>query len=351
VNETNFFSPADRLVDDWAFGLEPISASRERSAQLDEEVDAIVLATPRALRTHARSAAPLLLTAARGGGITHLRRIAYLLATALHGSQFGAQLIEPGTDEVLARYDPETDAGSALGNVHPGDGARFRGRGFVYVRGRAAYAAWSKRLGMPDVIVNGTVTPFFVAHPAALARPQVAAQTIVRGMRDGIFTGVALGTYVNDKKTDFHNARRTIDGSRHAREVAAYAEMFSHAIESVHAARHDARMQAAALRLRPPGTRDLIGEINEAVERLAARGEVMPIPVSVVDWNGEARQGKFVQLDERTCALHMGRGMYIQLDVQRDLNGVTPPEGRNMSLKRSGDVQPAVRHGNATFWR
>jgi hypothetical protein len=275
-----------------------------------------------------------------------------VLATALHGSQFGAQLVELGTDESFARYDADTEVGSALGNVAPGDGQRFRGRGFVHVRGRAAYASWSKRLGMPDDIVNGVAVPFFVAHPAALARPHVAALTIVRGMRDGIFTGVALGTYVNDKKTDFHNARRTIDGSRHAREVAAHAEAFSRAIEAVHAARHDARMQdRTEQRLRQPGTRDLIGEIGEAIERLAARGEVMPAAVSVIEWNGEARQGKFVQLDERTCALHMGRGTYIRLDVQRDLNGVTPPEGRNMALKRSGDVQPAVRHGNVTFWR
>ena len=28
-----------------------------------------------------------------------------------------------------------------------------------------------------------------------------------------------------------------------------------------------------------------------------------------------------------------------------------PPEGRNMALKRSGDVRPAARHCEVNFWR
>jgi len=343
---------------DWASPAVRGDAVVAPAADLDEETDAIVAVTPRAHRASARSAVPVLLMAARTGGITHLRRIAYLLATALYDSQFGAHLVEPGSgtfvdgrDRTFERFEPHTELGQALGNTLPGDGERFRGRGFVPVRGRAAYAAWSKRLELPDIAVNGTMLPFFVAHPAAMARPQIAAQTIVRGMRDGIFTGIALGMYVNDKKTDFYNARRTVDGLRGARDVAAYAEGFARALDAIAMARHEARMHDLARARAGNTSRDFVAEIGEAVERLAARGEIMPPPIAVIDWDGEARQGKFVQLDEHTCALHMGRGTYVRLDVQRDLNGVTPPEGRNVALKRSGDVQPAVRNGNVYFWR
>jgi hypothetical protein len=109
--------------------------------------------------------------------------------------------------------------------------------------------------------------------------------------------------------------------------------------------------QLTNLRAARGAARDLVGEIREAVARLAERGEIMPAPLQVLEWDGEARQGKFVQLDDKTCALHTGRGTYVRLDIQRDLNGIVPPEARNMALKRCGDVRPAARNGEVNFWR
>ncbi len=324
-----------------------------------DEIDAIVAVVPRACRANAMWAVPLLVNTARAGGVTHLRRIAYLLATAQHASHFGARLEErgigPGADGVdrsFERYEPGTPQGLALGNTQPGDGARFRGRGFVYVRGRASDATWSQRLAMPDALVDGTPVPYFIAHPEAMARPGIAAQTLVRGMRDGLFTGIALGYYVNDKKTDYHSARRVVGGPEHARDVAAIALTFARAIEELQTDRHREHMaRLAHARAMNAAGRDLLKEIGDAVARLAAVGEIMPLPQEVIEWNGEARQGKFVQLDGNTCALHQGRGTYIRLDVQRDLNGIVPPEARNMALKRSGEVRVAARNGEVNFWR
>jgi hypothetical protein len=321
---------------------------------LKEEIDAIVAATPRSCRANARWAVPLLIATARAGGITHLRRIAYLLATAQHGSQFGAQLVEgeggAGPSYGFERFEPHTALGTALGNTHAGDGERFRGRGFVPVRGRAAYALWSHRLGLDDEIIDGVAVPYFVAHPNTMAQPNVAAQTLVRGMRDGLFTGVALGSHVNDKKTDYWRARRVIDDAKNARDVAATAETFAQAIEQVQSERNSAELHDRA-RANNGRSRDVVQDVRDAVGRLALRGEHLPAPLEVVDWNGEARQGKFVMLDERTCALHLGRGTYVRLDIQRDLNGIAPPEGRHVALKRSGDVRIATRHGETHFWR
>lgn len=323
-----------------------------------EEIDAVMAVVPRSYRTTAVWAVPLLIDTARSGGITHPRRIAYLLATAHHASRFGARLVEtspgPGADGVdciFDRYEPGTPLGAARGNLLPGDGERFRGRGFVHVKGRSNYATWSQRLGLPDHIVADRAVPFFVAYPEAMARPHVAAQTLVRGMRDGIFTGIALGYYVNDKKTDYYNARRVIDGISQARDVADLAVLYQAAIEGAAAERHRANMQQLASRRAADATRDVLQEVRDAVDRLALRGENLAYPLQVTDWNGEARQGKFVQLDRDMCALHAGRGMYVRLNIQRDLNGVIPPEAKNMALKRNGDVRPALRSGETEFWR
>jgi putative chitinase len=51
-----------------------------------------------------------------------------------------------------------------LGNVHPGDGVRFKGRGFIQITGRANYAALSHAFGHD-----------FVARPTDLAKPRWAA--------------------------------------------------------------------------------------------------------------------------------------------------------------------------------
>jgi hypothetical protein len=42
--------------------------------------------------------------------------------------------------------------------------------------------------------------------------PKLAAYIAIDGMEKGIFTTVRLDQYVNDKKTDFINARRVING-------------------------------------------------------------------------------------------------------------------------------------------
>ncbi len=297
-----------------------------------QEIAAIVACVPADCRESAAWAVPLLVATARSGGITHPRRIAYLLATAEQGSGFGARMVQTSAVDAQLAEDQ-----------------RFCGRGFVYVSGRAQYAAWSQRLGLPDCIVDDTRLPNLVADPDAMARPSIAARTLVRGMRDGLFTGAALGYYVNAKKTDYYNARRVIDGTSHAREVAASAVLYQTAIERIAADRHREFLAEVTGRRAVSATRDILNDVREAVERLALRGEMLARPLEVLKWTGEARQGKFVQLDEQTCALHMGRGVYVELDIARDLHGVVPPEGQNMALKRSGIIRPTLGSGRSDY--
>lgn len=69
-----------------------------------------------------------------------------------------------GPTPAQARYEGRKD----LGNIEPGDGKRYMGRGLLQVTGRTNYARARERLaamGCPD----------FVAHPEALEQPQWAA--------------------------------------------------------------------------------------------------------------------------------------------------------------------------------
>ncbi len=85
------------------------------------------------------------------------------------------------------------------------DGFRYRGRGYVQITGRANYKTWSKKLNL-DLESN----PDLVSM-----NPDVAAQILVRGMRDGSFRGKhKLSKFITGSKKDFFNARDIINGDK-----------------------------------------------------------------------------------------------------------------------------------------
>lgn len=116
-----------------------------------------------------------------------------------------------------AAYEGRLD----LGNTQPGDGQRFKGRGYVQITGRSNYTKWSQRLGI-DLINN----------PGLASDPAIAAKILVLGMRDGSFTGVGLSNYINGSKQDFFNARRIVNGTDKASAIAQIAESYLNALRS-----------------------------------------------------------------------------------------------------------------------
>lgn len=95
-----------------------------------------------------------------------------------------------------------------LGNTKPGDGYRFRGRGLVQTTGRRLYELFG-----------------YADNPDAVCDVKVSATIMVRGMRDGIFTGKRLSDYLG-KSTDWIGARRTVNGTDRATDIARYAQQF-----------------------------------------------------------------------------------------------------------------------------
>lgn len=73
----------------------------------------------------------------------------------------------------FSAYDAGTDKGKNLGNINPGDGARFRGRGFVQLTGRSNYQKYASRL---DVDIIGS--------PDLANAPEVAAVLLAMFLGD-----------------------------------------------------------------------------------------------------------------------------------------------------------------------
>jgi predicted chitinase len=77
-------------------------------------------------------------------GITNKRRAAAWLGNVAKesGELFYTEEIASG-----AAYEGRTD----LGNTQPGDGVRFKGRGYIQITGRANYTRFAQELGLPCV--------------------------------------------------------------------------------------------------------------------------------------------------------------------------------------------------------
>lgn len=85
-----------------------------------------------------------------------------------------ARQITAGGPEAVAEavYGYQTPTGRTLGNTQPGDGWRYRGRGFIQLTGRSNYAQYSEAAGVD-----------LVANPDALLDPEIAARVSVEYMK------------------------------------------------------------------------------------------------------------------------------------------------------------------------
>ncbi len=76
-----------------------------------------------------------------------------------------------------------------------------------------------------------TLTGFnLIKNPEYANRPNIAAQIMMHGMTKGLFTGKRLSDYINSIKCDYKGARRIINGTDRADDIAEYAERFDDAL-------------------------------------------------------------------------------------------------------------------------
>ncbi len=147
--------------------------------------------------------------------ITDLRWVAYMLATVKHEcADTWEPITERGALSYFNKYEPGTPLGERLGNTQPGDGFRYRGRGYVQITGRTNYARLSKILGLDNHLIT---------TPEMALVPDVAYRIMSEGMRRGLFTGKKLGDFITTDTCDYTNARRMINGLDRADRIRDYA--------------------------------------------------------------------------------------------------------------------------------
>ena len=142
-----------------------------------------------------------------------LPQAAYILGTAYHESDRFHTMEEYASG---AAYEGR----ATLGNTRPGDGKRFKGRGFVQITGRRNYTDWARRLGVD-----------LVGNPALAARLDHATTILIDGMMLGTFTGKKLPDYVGGTEKDYVGARRVVNGTDRSAMIAGYAKAFETALK------------------------------------------------------------------------------------------------------------------------
>ncbi|MFL6846695.1 MAG: hypothetical protein ACJ8ER_17655 [Allosphingosinicella sp.] len=135
---------------------------------------------------------------AKDNSLNSLRKVAYVLATI--------------KDETQGTFEPREEVGSpeelerkygnraSLGNSHPGDGYRYRGRGYILFTGRANYAKSNQLLGL------GGTPDDLVEHPERALDPVIAYRMASEGMRE------MLDKYVTASGYDHVQLRRGVFG-------------------------------------------------------------------------------------------------------------------------------------------
>lgn len=173
------------------------------------------------------SGAEAILDAMQGAPISHC---AYALATAWHETAHSMQPISEygGNSYFFRMYDPQGQRpklAKANGNIHPGDGVRYRGRGLVQLTWRNNYRRLGNLLGIP-----------LEDNPGLAMQPDIAARIMRQGMDDGLFTGRAFGHFLPATgpadRSAFINARRIINGADRAGLIADYALKFQDALKA-----------------------------------------------------------------------------------------------------------------------
>jgi len=89
----------------------------------------------------------------------------------------------------------------------------YYGRGFVQLTWKNNYQKYSQILGVD--LVN---------DPDKALENNLALFVLVHGFKTGTFTGRKITDYINESQADFVNARRCINGTDHAHDIAQLAK-------------------------------------------------------------------------------------------------------------------------------
>ncbi len=157
--------------------------------------------------------------------ISDKRIIAYILATCVfETSKKMLPKEEVGTDDYFrSMYDilgERSAVAIRMGNTEEGDGKKYKKRGVISLLGKSAYATFGELIG--EDLVN---------NPELVLDLKISTKLLVEGMLKGWYTGVSLYNYITPSKTDYINARRTVNGVDNSKRISLMAEQLEKTIK------------------------------------------------------------------------------------------------------------------------
>ncbi|HBF32558.1 glycoside hydrolase family 19 protein [Rhizobium sp.] len=159
----------------------------------------------------------------RNGQSNDPRQLVYVLATAFHETaghlQPVRETLAASDDQAIARLERAFQAGKLPQVSAPywrpdAEGRSWFGRGFVQLTFQRNYKIIGEALGIG-----------LPSNPALAMEMKIAADILVVGMRDGLFSGRKLGDYFSKDGADWVNARRIVNGLDRADVVAGHAKV------------------------------------------------------------------------------------------------------------------------------
>jgi len=172
-----------------------------------------------------------------GSGWPDTRFLAYMLATTYWETNTHMQPVietrsrnetkNPSVDEAIRRLEASWKAGKMPWVKSPywrknAAGLSHLGRGFAQITHESNYAQFKSLTGID-----------FVRFPDLALEPTNAIIILFIGMSRGLFTGKKLGDYFNGTVEKWVGARRIINGTDHAQEIAVIAKHFYAAINVI----------------------------------------------------------------------------------------------------------------------
>jgi predicted chitinase len=215
----------------------------------------------------------MLQAAERDASFTCIRQLAYAFATVQRETNVAGRV---NGQRVALTYNPITELGSRayisshydyrrdLGNTRPGDGWKYRGRGYVQITGRTNYTKFARLLGID--LVN---------DPELALQPDIAWEILSLGMHQGLFTGKKLDDYISrhDRaRTDFYNARRIINPGEIRVRPQVVQQMAQNAVkwEAILRAAHVTSAALAPEPVMPTAVGAMTAEVDEPAQTESA---------------------------------------------------------------------------------
>lgn len=146
--------------------------------------------------------------------------LAAFMAQCAHETLDFKRLIEFGGSLDFRKYDPKyaPNKAKSLGNKKIGDGARYKGRGYIQLTGRYNYKMAGQELGLP-----------LEKHPEMVEDPKIAAQTAVWFWKHRVQPNVDNFGNVNDVTKQINPAMRGLDDRK--QNFADYMQVASNSFK------------------------------------------------------------------------------------------------------------------------